>query len=123
MSHIQSLFPVQLSIVRKGGRWRARLRLRRNGAYVSVLVCRAVKKKYETHWIVAPIPRECKFPTLIARLRADNEDFEDFYLFPVINRKTRFEVTAHDPWLKQGKRLSSLGCFCETLEAVRLQPG
>ena len=113
MSGIQSLFPNQVSIVSKGGRWRTRLKLRRNGSFVSVAVCRAVFIKGKgLLWIVDSVRHERRFPTLVVRLNIDNDGLQDLYLFPAMDHKNRVQVTANDPWWDRGKRLSDVRDFC-----------
>ncbi len=70
---IQSMFPEEISVVRRSGRWRSRLRVR-NVAIVSVIVARRVKVWKETiRWQIDPVPREGKLITLLARLNMDND--------------------------------------------------
>jgi hypothetical protein len=59
LAQITRLFPGDVQIVRRGGRWRSRLRTR-NGRVVSVLIARAVRVWKETvSWHVDPVPHEC----------------------------------------------------------------
>ena len=58
INKIQVMFPTKVSIVRRGGRWRSRLRLK-NGRFVSVLVCRSIGKRSKHFiWKVDPVAYE-----------------------------------------------------------------
>src|SRR5207247_6794541 len=55
IARIKNMFADQMSIVRKGGRWRSRLRLR-NGPNVSVLLSRPLRVwNTPIRWVVDPI--------------------------------------------------------------------
>jgi DNA invertase Pin-like site-specific DNA recombinase len=115
ISRIVAMFPNDVTIVRRGGRWRSRLRLS-NGRIVSVLVARSIRAWKETlRWQVDPVWHERKFITLLARLDADNLSFLDFHVFLKMDRRCRFRICLSDPWLKQGMRLSDLSRLCEVV--------
>lgn len=118
IERLRGAFPDELTIVRKGARWRARLRLR-NGSHVAVFVCRSVRTwKTVIRWIVDPVKRERNLLTLLARLDTENRSFQDFYVLPSMDRRKRFTITLKDEWLKRGKRLPSLSRFCETAKII-----
>jgi DNA invertase Pin-like site-specific DNA recombinase len=108
---IVSMFPNYVSVVRRGGRWRAQLRLA-DGSIVSVLISRSVRTWKETvRWRIDPVASECELVTLVARLDEQNRSFLDFHLFPNIDRRKRFHVTRADWWFKRGHLLGKLGEF------------
>jgi DNA invertase Pin-like site-specific DNA recombinase len=118
LTEITHLFPGDVQIVRPGGRWRSRLRLR-NGLMVSVLIARAVHVWKETiSWQVDPVPRESKYITLLARLKRDNCAFLDFHVLSKIDRRKRFCLRLHGPWLSRGERLTDLSHFREVVRRV-----
>jgi len=120
IAKIVSTLPNEISIVRRGGRWRSRLRLS-NGLIVSILVARSVRTWNETlRWLIGPVQHERKFITLLARLDASNCSFLDLHVFPHIDRQTRFLISQSDSWLNRGKRLSDLSRLREIAARVRL---
>jgi DNA invertase Pin-like site-specific DNA recombinase len=119
VAKIASTFPNEISIVKRGGRWRSRLRLS-NGLIVSVLVARSVRAWKETlRWQIDPVQHERKFMTILSRLDASNCSFLDLHVFPNIDRRTRFRISLSDSWLNRGKRLSELSRLCEVVARVR----
>ncbi len=117
IAQIQAIFPNQISIVRRGGRWRSRLRLRNRG--ISVLISRPFRPwKTTTRWLVDPIRNERNFVTLLARLNVSKDAFQDFHILPNIDRRKRFSIGLHDAWLNRGKCLSELSQFCEVIDRV-----
>ncbi len=118
LAEIATTFPNDVSIVRRGGRWRSRLRIS-NGPIVSVLIARSFRAWKETlRWQIDPVRHESKFVTLLARLDADNHSFLDLYVFSRIDRRRRFRISLNDPWLKCGKRLPALSLMCEVAQQV-----
>src|SRR5258708_37371216 len=84
ITKIVSTLPNEISVVRRGGRWRSRLRLS-SGLIVSVLVARSVRTWKETlRWLIDPVRHESKFITLLARLDSSNRSFLDLHIFPPI---------------------------------------
>ena len=118
IARIKNMFADQMSIVRKGGRWRSRLRLR-NGPNVSVLISRPLRVwKTTIRWVVDPIRNERKFVTLLARLNVSKDAFQDFHILPNIDRRKRFSIDLRDAWLNRGECLSELSQFCEVVDRV-----
>jgi DNA invertase Pin-like site-specific DNA recombinase len=117
ITQILAMFPDNVSIVRSGGRWRSRLRLR-NGAAVSLLLARSVRLWKAVRWRVDPVLHECTLVTLLARLSEGNRSFLDFHIFPNVDRRRRFDISLSDLWLNRGKRLSDLHAFHEVVSAV-----
>ncbi len=116
---IATIFPNDVSIVRRGGRWRSRLRLK-SGLTVSVMIARSVHVWKQTiRWQIDPACQERRFVTLLARLDEANGFFLDFHIVPDIDRTRRFHVSMSDPWLNRGQQLADLGDFCEIVENVR----
>ena len=119
VSQIITTFPNDISIIKRGGRWRSRLRLA-HGPIVSVLVARSFRAWKETlRWQIDPVRRESKFIALLARLGEGNHSFLDFHILPCMDRRRRFRVSLKDTWLDRGKRLSELSRFCEVVKEVR----
>jgi DNA invertase Pin-like site-specific DNA recombinase len=119
ISQITAMFPDDVSIVRKGGRWRSRLRLT-NGSIVSVLVARSVRPCKTVRWRVNAVQHERGYVTLLARLGEGNESFLDFHMLPNIDRC--IDISLNDVWLNRGQPLSDLSAFCKVvarLDAVR----
>jgi len=118
VARIAALFPNEVSVVRRGGRWRNRLRLR-NGRVVSVLVARSIRVWKETlRWQVDPVRHERKYVTLLARLDAENQALLDFYVLPDIDRPRRFHIRHADTWLNRGLPLNDLSAFCTLVGQV-----
>ena len=118
VSHIAAMFPQTVSIVRRGGRWRSRLRLS-NGLVISVLVAHSMRVgKDSVRWQIDPVRHERKYVTLLARLDEENRSFIDFHIFPGIDHLRRFRVSLKDNWLSRAKRLSELSRFCEVVNQV-----
>jgi DNA invertase Pin-like site-specific DNA recombinase len=119
MARIQAMFPNQISIVRRGGRWRSRLRLR-NRVSISVLVARPFRPwNLSLRWLIDPVQCERKFVTLLARLNANKDAFQDFHVLPNVNRRKRFSIQLRDVWLHRGERLMSLWDLCQAIDRVR----
>ena len=113
MAQIVSLFPGRLSVIKRGGRWRSRLRMA-NGRMIAVVVARTVRVWNDTiRWLVDPVAHERKLVTLLARLDAGNQAIIDFHLMPGINRRTRLRISLDDSWLRRGIALRELSQLCE----------
>src|ERR1700685_568110 len=113
ISQIAVMFPNDVSVVRRGGRWRSQLQLS-NGSIVSVLVARSVRIwKSTVRWRVDPVQHERGLVTLLARLDESNNSFLDFHVFPSVNRVKRFDLRLKDDWLNGGQKLSDLRAFCQ----------
>jgi DNA invertase Pin-like site-specific DNA recombinase len=117
VSQIAAMFPDDVSIVRKGERWRSRLRLT-NGLTVSVLVARSVRIWRAVRWRIDPVPHERRHVTFLARLHEGNRSFLDFHVFSNLDRNRRFDISLNDPWLNRGERLTDLRAFCEVIARV-----
>jgi DNA invertase Pin-like site-specific DNA recombinase len=116
ITRIKQIFPDEVSIIRRGGKWRPNLRLR-DGATISILVCRAVRRaNNSTRWQVDPVKRECDHMTLLAQLDETNAAFMAYYLMPNLDRNRRFTIQKTGSWLDRGLRLSNL---TELLAAAR----
>lgn len=118
LAKIAETFGDQLSIVRAGGRWRMRLRLR-NGVIVSVLVARSARVwKDSVRWVIDPVEHERNHITLLARLNLDNRSFLDFYVLPNVDRSTRFQISQNDPWLRKGVRLDNVASLLTVVHRI-----
>jgi DNA invertase Pin-like site-specific DNA recombinase len=119
VARIAEMFPQEVSVVRRAGRWRSRLRLR-NGLIVSVLLARSIKAwKQTVRWQIDPVRHERKFVTLLARLDNRNQFFLDYHVLPNIDRLRRFHIRHADTWLNRGLRLKELPQFCKVVAQVR----
>jgi DNA invertase Pin-like site-specific DNA recombinase len=121
ISILTRLFPQDLRVVSRGGRWRNQLQLR-TGEFVSVLAVRSIWRYKEIHWHVVPVPRERMCVTLLARLNCENRTFLDFWMMPCIDRARRFDICENDPWLSRGLRLNDLSGFCTLAAKVSQRP-
>jgi DNA invertase Pin-like site-specific DNA recombinase len=111
LGKIVEMFPDDVSVVRRGGRWRSQLRLK-NGWIVSVLLARSVRVwKDAVRWRVDPLAHEIRNVTLLARLDESNRSFLDFHVFANVDRAKRFDLRLRDAWLNRGQRLGDLGEF------------
>jgi DNA invertase Pin-like site-specific DNA recombinase len=118
LDRIVAMFPKEVSIVRRGGRWRARLRVL-NCRTVSVVLSHPVRVwKATVRWQVDPVPHERKFTTLLARIDQTQTSFLDFHVLPTMDRRRRFFISLNDKWLERGKRLVSLSQFCDAVKQV-----
>src|SRR5579859_381698 len=119
LARLATMFPDDVSLVRRGGRWRSRLRLR-SGLMVSVVVARSIRPWKETiRWQIDPVCHERKYVTLLARLDNENRSFLDFFVLPNIDRARRFHIRRTDPWLSRGLRLNDLSVFCTVVARVQ----
>jgi len=117
---IGKIFPEDVSIVRRGGRWRSQLCLR-NSALLSVLIVRSIRVgKGTIRWEVVPVGHERRHLTLLARLDNSNRPFLDFHLLPNVDRPKRFHIRQADPWLLRGVRLDNLSELLTTVQEVSL---
>ena len=120
IAEIVSMFPEQLSIVRRGGRWRSRLRMK-SGVMVSVLIARCVHVWKQTmRWQVDPVRHECGLITLLARLDEANCSFLDFHILPNMDRRKRSHISLGDAWLNRGEPLNDLHSLCEVVARARI---
>jgi DNA invertase Pin-like site-specific DNA recombinase len=118
IAKIVSTFPDEISVVRRGGKWRSRLRFS-NGLIVSVLVARSVRtRKDALRWLIGPVQDERKCITLLARLDTSNGSFLDLHVFPNMDRRKRFHISQGDTWLDRGRRVSDLSRLCEVVALV-----
>jgi len=119
ISQIAAMFPNDVSVIRRGGKWRSQLQLS-NGLMVSVLVARSARVwKKTVRWRVDPVHHERGHVTLLARLDESNNSFLDFHVFPSLNRVKRFDLRLMDDWLNGGQRLTDLRAFCELAICAR----
>jgi DNA invertase Pin-like site-specific DNA recombinase len=117
IARIAAMFPWDVSITRPGGKWRTRLRLR-SGLIVSVLIGRPVRGKHSISWRIDTNSQECRFVTLLARLNEGNHSFQDFHVFPNMDRVGRFHISLADSWLNRGQPLNELLAFREVVDFV-----
>jgi hypothetical protein len=115
IAKIIATFPDDVSIVRRGGRWRSQLQLT-NSSIVCVLVARSVRPWKALRWRVNAVPRERKHVTLLARLGEGNRSFLDFHVLPNIDRCR--DISLGDVWLNRGQPLTDLHAFCKVVSRV-----
>jgi hypothetical protein len=123
MQQLVGLFPRYLTVIRRGGRWRSRLRLR-TGRFISVVFSRTTRPwKDSIRWQVDPVLHERRLVTLLVRLDIHNRVIQDFYLIPNIDRSSRFTIKSQDVWLDRGERVAGLANFCEAVKRVCARSG
>jgi hypothetical protein len=84
---LRTLFPSDLTVIQRSGRWRTRLRLR-TGSCISVLVAKTVRPwKTAIRWQVDPVPAECRFVTLLVRRDIQNASVQDYYVVPKVDNR------------------------------------
>jgi hypothetical protein len=119
IARIAALFPGDVSVVRPGGRWRSRLKLR-SELVVSVLVARTVKVwRNSFRWQIDPVWHEGGYVSLLACMDAENRSFSEFRVFPNIDHSRRYYIRQDDPWLNRRQRLDDLSQFCAAALAAR----
>jgi DNA invertase Pin-like site-specific DNA recombinase len=119
LAQIIASAPGEIAIVQTNSRWRARLRLR-DRVVISVLLARAIRAgKDSIRWVIDPNSNERMLPTLLARLRFGTTEFMDFHVFSRIEKRSRFRLSAYDPWLKSGIRLRSLAGLSDAVAFIR----
>ena len=119
LAQIVSLFPNDVTVIRRGGRWRPRLRLR-TGVTVAVVIARSIRVwKHTVRWRIDPTSHERKLVTLLARLDEENRTILDLFVFPKIDRRRRFDTRRDDPWLTHGVRLRNLSALRMVVARVR----
>lgn len=120
---ISKLFPNEVEVVRRGGKWRPLLRLWKK-VTVSVVVTRTVKSWKDTVvWRVEPKHDDRHLPTLLARLDSENNSFFDFHVLPDVNRPARYHLREKDDWLNRGQRIEDLREFCQAVGRVLKEHG
>ncbi len=118
MERLAVIFPQDLSLIRRRGRWRSRLRLR-GGLNVSVLVARSVRPWINAvRWQIDPVSHDRRYVTLLARLDEENHSFFDFHLLPDVDRRRRFRIRENDAWLDRGLLLRDVYEFLIVLRQV-----
>ena len=116
IAKIETMFPSEVSIERRSGRWRSLLRLE-GGLIVSVAIAHSIGTSSNgLTWQIDPIAHERLYVTLLALLDENNSIIQEMFLFPHFDRESRFHVTTHNVWLKRGLPLT---CTSQFLEAVR----
>jgi hypothetical protein len=123
IADIVSLFPNEVSVVRRGARWRANLRMPK-GRIISLLMTRSIAGlKTFTRRQIDPVRHERNFMTLLARLDEKNESIFDFRLLPGVDRGSRFRISPNDDWLRRGKRLRTFSEFCYAIKQISTSHG
>jgi DNA invertase Pin-like site-specific DNA recombinase len=121
IAQLQELFPGRLTLIQGHPLRRIRLRLP-SGLVLSVCMSRCFQLKTgNLRWYLAPIKKERRLMTLLARLDAENLCIQDMFILPSVDRRKLFWLKPDDEWLNRGSRLERLCDFFEVVEAVRLQ--
>jgi DNA invertase Pin-like site-specific DNA recombinase len=108
-----------VSVIRRNKHYRPKLRLR-DKTLVSVYLCPSLKlENGELRWLFDRARNEPNHMTLLARLNAGNDGFQDFHLIPKSRTRTRWTIKLHDAWLKKGKQLLSPADFVDTVGIVK----
>jgi DNA invertase Pin-like site-specific DNA recombinase len=119
LASLAKMFPNEVAVVRRGGRWRGRLRIR-GRLIVSVLLGRSTRVWKETvRWQIDPVQHERKYITLLALLDGDNSSFLRFYVLPYVDRSRRFHIGLTDSWLLRGLQVDDLAVFLVAVDEVR----
>ena len=119
VSEIQALFPSDVSVLRRGSRFRPVL-LVRHRFKVAVLVARSVRTwKTALRWCIDPVSRERRLMTLLGRLNEGNNEFLDLHILYRIDRRNRSLIRFDDPILNSGERLSCLTEFLNAIQRAR----
>lgn len=89
--------------------FRPKLRLA-DGTLVSVYVCRfrIVPKHREPRWTIQPKGVDAEHPGLLARLTANNDSFQDFFVVRNLEGFGAKNLRLRDEWLLKALRLESL---------------
>jgi hypothetical protein len=74
----------------------------------------------ELRWVLNAVSAERDYLTLIARLDAQNDDFQDYFVLPNLTGRTRWTITADDAGLKRGRRLPSTYEIEATVQELQL---
>jgi len=118
IDELAKMFPQQLSIVYRGGKWRRQLRLQ-TGELVSVLIMRRVYSKLGAmRWLLKPVQRERNNITLLARYDPQNRSLMDLHLVRNGDRHGRVYLRENDEWFDQGVRLTDLSDFLAAMERL-----
>jgi DNA invertase Pin-like site-specific DNA recombinase len=124
IAQLTELFPTQVTVVSRGGKWRPFLHVQAGDrrVTVSVLISRSLgersrgKRWGKSVWVAVPTRPECGFVTLLTRLNPDNLTFFDFHVLPNLNRQKKFHMRQNDPWLLRGERIKDLSEFCDAVD-------
>lgn len=109
----------RVSLAKRDGRSRPELRLW-NGTLVSVYICASFQvKSGESRWLLNRHAKTPKRTTLMARLKAGNKEFEDFWVVPKSKSRTRWTIGATDPWLEGAVKIESMTSLAEAVLRVR----
>jgi len=108
----------KLSILQANHHWKPRLRFP-NGLLVSVYILHCFKTKAgEIRWLLNAVPRERVCVTFVARVNMDDDGFQDYFVLPNLQGRTRWTLTRDDSGLKAGRRLSTLSEFTSVVNDV-----
>ena len=118
MLQIQEMFPGEVSIAGRGGRWRTWLQLR-SGLKISVRVCRSVPTQSRPRrWALESARKERRQIALIAVLNPENTRYETCYVVPRVNNPGKRIITARGDWLRGGERLTDPARFLKAVDRI-----
>ena len=117
-------FPDRLQEVRRNRRFRSKLRDRRTGLVIAVMIARCYPTKRGDHrWFVdyADIPRpERARVTLLALLDESNATIGELRVFPKVDFPSRSTRLREDnDWLQSGTKLEQIVDFFDTVRRIR----
>jgi hypothetical protein len=116
LSEIIRLAPERVSLEKRVGCWRSRLRLR-GGRLVAVLLCPCIPVwKESVRWRLDPSKNENRLTGLIARATRDNDAIKDVFVLRRVPSRINFKE--NDPRLRQGVRLRDLSRFCSVVRSL-----
>ncbi|HEV2729005.1 MAG TPA: recombinase family protein [Terriglobales bacterium] len=110
LEQLTTMFPQHVEVLPRGD---ARPILRVDKVLrVSVAICPSHRlKKGKFRWALLKAPSENGYATLLCTMNARNDGFENFYVFPKVNRLRHRTFKASDGWLRMGRRLKDLSEF------------
>jgi hypothetical protein len=116
LSEIIRLAPEKVSLEKRVGCWRSRLRLR-GGRLVAVLLCPCIPVwKESVRWRLDPSKNESRLTGLIARATRENDAIKDVFVLQRVPGRINFKE--NDARLRQGVQLRDLSRFCSVVRSL-----
>jgi DNA invertase Pin-like site-specific DNA recombinase len=111
-----------VSVIRPNRQYRPELRLP-DRTLVSVYLCPSFTiGTGEPRWLLDRAHRAPNHITLLARLKAGNDELQDLYVIPKSRSRTRWTIKLNDEWLNKGEKLSSVADFSCAVQAIKKRP-
>lgn len=119
MQSLTSMFPEDLSVIRKSGRFNPMFLIEK-AVTVSVIVAAFARTRNtgSSRWRIRPGRESSNLMTLIARLDESNLAFLDFHVFLRLDRSKEFYLRRDDSYLMSGVRLGDLQEFLVVLKKL-----